>query len=71
MIQKNAAARVFILSSISDFVNVNEKTTVSANFFTSFTMASKSRRCLNDPNRFCYICGEYTYCKRIQKIKFK
>jgi hypothetical protein len=29
-----------------------KKRQLSAKFFTSFTMASKSRRCLNDPNRF-------------------
>jgi hypothetical protein len=38
-----------------------KKRQLSAKFFTSFTMASKSRRGLNDLNRFRYICGEYTY----------
>jgi hypothetical protein len=44
-----------------------KKRQLSAKFFTSFTMASKSRRCLNYPNRFCNISGEYTYCKKFRK----
>jgi hypothetical protein len=58
--------RQFLIS-----VMLMKKRQLSAKFFTSFTMASKSRRCLNDPNGFCYIYGEYTDFKRIQKLKFK
>ncbi len=30
-------------------------------------MASSFRRCLNDPDKFCYICGEYTIKKENRK----
>jgi len=27
-----------------------------------------SRQCKNDPNRFCYICGELTFAKEKRSI---
>ena len=32
------------------------------------TMSSRSRGCTNDPNIFCYICGEYVVKSQRQNI---
>ena len=31
-------------------------------------MASQRRRCLNDPDHFCFICGSYTLLKQQRNI---
>jgi hypothetical protein len=58
-VQKNAiswspAAEFLFYRQFLISLMLMKKRQLSAKCFTSFTMASKSRRCLNDPNRFCY-----------------
>ena len=31
-------------------------------------MNSQPRKCLNDPNNFCYICGSYAVAKQKESI---